>query len=472
MAEQFDLEKEISEITDPKALRVIAFLLQRIQALEEKVARLEKNSSTSSKPPSSDITKPAGEQRRPGERKAGGQPRHPGVKRKAFAPEEVDRVEEVEAFQCPDCGGALEAEREGDVFVQQTVELKPNPVEVVEYRQYGHLCKHCGKVHYEALPTGVIEGQLCGPRLQALLGYLKGNLGASYTELSQLCSDLFNVKLSRGLMCRTIARINEALAVPYKELEQSLPQEKALNIDESGWKDSGQRYWVWVFCTQMIAYFTINRSRGCKVLEEVLGKTFNGAITSDFYSAYVCYATPLQQFCLAHLIRDIKFLTTLPDPASKEFGERVLEYFRLLFHQWHAREQLGPDLLKKKMMRLQRQLFTFLCSTEVPKGAPRTMKKRLVKHWSALFRFVEYPALFQPTNNRAEQTLRFVVRIRRQTQGTRCEWGRQWCSRIMTVIGTCRKQNRSSWDFIRQAVMAHHFGSEAPSLLPQCSGEG
>lgn len=81
MVEQFDLEKEITEIKDPKALRVIAYLLQRIQVLEEKIARLERNSTNSSKPPSTDITKPKEEQRRPGERKIGGQPRHRGKQR-------------------------------------------------------------------------------------------------------------------------------------------------------------------------------------------------------------------------------------------------------------------------------------------------------------------------------------------------------------------------------------------------------
>jgi transposase len=467
MADAFDLEKEILEITDPKALRVIVYLLERVRLLEEKVAALSKDSSTSSKPPSSDIVKPLHEQRQPGKRKAGGQPRHPGVRRRMFKPEEIDRVEDVETFECPECGGRLEEARAEDVYIQQMVELKEKPVEVVEYRQYGHLCEKCGKIHYQPLPAEVIEGQLCGPRLQALLGYLKGNLGASYTELSQLCSDVFGTPLSRGMICRTIARVSEALAVPYKELEQSLPEEKALNIDESGWKDSGHRYWVWVFCTQMIAYFTINRSRGCKVLEEVLGKTFKGGIVSDFFSAYVSYATPLQQYCLAHLIRDIKFLTTLPDPEAKEFGERLLEYFRRLFHYWHARDQMGPELFRKKMDRLKRRLFTFLCSTEVPKGASATMKKRLVKHWASLFRFIEHPELLQPTNNRSEQTLRHAIRVRRQTQGTRCEWGRQWSSRILTVIGTCRKQDRSAWQFIYQSVMAHNFGTKMPSLIPQ-----
>ena len=138
MTDTFDLEKEISEITDPKALRVIVYLLERVRLLEEKVAALSKDSSTSSKPPSSDIVKPIQEQRQPGKRKAGGQPWHPGVKRQMFKPEEIDRVEEVEAFECPECGGRLEEAWAEEVYIQQMVELKEKPVDVVEYRQYGH----------------------------------------------------------------------------------------------------------------------------------------------------------------------------------------------------------------------------------------------------------------------------------------------------------------------------------------------
>jgi transposase len=108
----------------------------------------------------------------------------------------------------------------------------------------------------------------------------------------------------------------------------------------------------------------------------------------------------------------------------------------------------------------------FLTKAMPAKGPALTMKKRLLKRWAALFRFVRQPDLYQPTNNTAEQTMRVVVRIRRQTQGTRSEWGRRWCSRILSVIATCRKQKRCAWEFVRQAVYAQNFGAEFPSLLP------
>jgi transposase len=466
MVEQFDLAKEISEIEDPKALRVIAYLLQRIEKLDEKIARLEKNSSTSSKPPSSDITKPASEQRQPGERKIGGQARHPGKQRDLLPPEKVDHRVPLRIETCPIHGDPLVEPPEPEDLISQSVELQEKPITVTEYHRAGRWCDRCGKMHYAPLPEGVIEGQLCGPRLQALLGYMKGHLGASYTELQQFCADVLGLEVSRAMICRTIARVNQALEAPYEELGEHIRTEKTLHIDESGWYDSGAQYWVWLFCTQLVAFFSIQPSRGCKVLKEILGDTFGGAMVTDFYSAYVCYASLKLQFCLAHLIRDIKFLTTLPDPATQEFGRKLLRYFELLFRHWHARQEIPREIFLHRCEKLQRRLFSFLTKTMPAKGPALTMKKRLVKHWASLFRFVRQPDLYQPTNNTAEQTMRVVVRLRRQTQGTRSEWGRHWCSRILSVIATCRKQKRSAWEFIRQAVYVKNFGGDSPSLLP------
>lgn len=86
--------------------------------------------------------------------------------------------------------------------------------------------------------------------------------------------------------------------------------------------------WAWVFCTSLIAFFCIRKSRGSDVLREILGTTFKGALMSDFYSAYVKFASPRQQFCLAHLIRDIRFLTTLPSKSTQRFGLELLVFFR------------------------------------------------------------------------------------------------------------------------------------------------
>src|SRR5512140_2905955 len=81
------------------------------------------------------------------------------------------------------------------------------------------------------------------------------------------------------------------------------------------------------------------------------------------------------------------------------------------------------------------------------------------------FRFLTEPGV-EPTNNLAEQAIRFVVLDRLVTQGTRSEAGNRWCERIWTVIATCSQQGRSVFAYLEAAVGAWFDGTEAPSLLP------
>ncbi len=459
MINTIDLTK-INTLDD--ALAIIKVLIARVQELEEEVARLKKDSSTSSKPPSSDIVKARTEQRQPGKRKIGGQPGHAGKNRELLPPDQVDVKVPHRIESCPDCGSELTVDPDAEEIVQQVIELREKPIEVTEHRLLGCRCHKCNVVHYASAP--IKAGQLLGPRLQALVAYMKGNLGASYTELSDFFQDVLGLPVSRGLLCRVVQRVSEALRNPYEEVEQKLPSETALNIDETSWKDNGKMFWLWIFCTQSIAFFSIHSSRGSKVLKQVLGETFGGAITSDFYSAYVSYSKGIQQFCLAHLIRDIKFLTTVPDAETRKFGTKLLAYFRRLFRLWNARDQMPIEERHKKCVRLRRKLYMFLHSGEAPPGGAK-MKKRLLRHWESLFRFIEQPELYQPTNNHAERNLRHAVRVRRQTQGSRSAWGRAWAARIMTVILTCRLQSKSPWAFILDSVNAKNFHSTPPSLL-------
>jgi len=93
------------------------------------------------------------------------------------------------------------------------------------------------------------------------------------------------------------------------------------------------------------------------------------------------------------------------------------------------------------------------------------MAERFRRHGEAYFRFITTPGV-EPTNNLAEQALRFVVIDRRITQGTRGEPGRRWCERIWTARASCAQQDRSVFRFLHDALTASLTGQPAPSLLP------
>ena len=463
-----ELENQNAELREQNAglLARVSTLAAQVSNLTEQVARLSKNSSNSSKPPSSDIVNPPKPKNPKGPRRQGGQPGHRGVNRPPFRPDQINRIEELHPPACPDGhGGTLEPV--GDPKIQQVAELRENPLEITEYRLHGYRCSVCGRIVWPELPPGMVEGHLFGPRLQALIAYMKGSLHASYTGLEEFCREVLDINVARSHLCNTIARISEALAEPYEELAKYIPTEPVLNIDESGWKDKGLKYWIWVFCTSAISFFCIAKSRSSKVLEDVLGKTYDGTIVSDFFSAYVKYANRLQQFCLAHLIRDIKFLTTLPGEGDKRFGERLLIDFRRLFHFWHQREKIPKERFDRIMLRVKDRVLRLAeRGAAGERSKARTLARRLVKHGDAIFRFLFDPAV-EPTNNAAERGIRTAVIDRRITQGSRSPMGRQWNARIWTVLGTCRKQGRSAWQFLQDALSAHYVQTPAPSLLPQ-----
>lgn len=457
--EKFDLAKKISEITDPKALRVIEYLLRKVEVLEYRIAELEKNSSNSSKPPSSDIVKPQSEQRQPGVRKIGGQPRHSGVKHELISEELVDEFINVALERCPCCCGELLVNENKKKKIIQQYEFVSKPIKLNQYSSNSYSCKNCCKNYYPELP-----GTNIGVKLQSYIAYIKSTFGMSYSEIREQLKDVFGVKISRSTICNTVRRCNDALEHSHKELANTIKQEKSIHCDETSWRDAGNMWWSWLFTTNKIAYFRLADTRSSTVVESVLGLNFTGAITTDFYSSYRKFNFINHQFCLAHLVRDIKFLGTLPDTISVEFSKKLLVYFKRLFNYWHDKDSL-QDRFTPKILRLKTQLKNFIYNIKLS-GKAKTLQKRIVKHWNSLFRFIDNPLLFSPTNNLAERTIRFLTRIRSLTQGSRGTWGTTWIERSTSVVASCRKQHRSIFNFYLQTLLAANSNFSFPSLLP------
>ena len=116
--------KPLESHTKEELIALVRRLLVRIEKLEAEVAKLRKNSSNSSKPPSSDIVKPPkpAKRKEKGKWRIGGQPGHRKHEREPFRPEDLDDTRQYTLDRCPDCGGRLRKSRRPDRVVQQ-VEL-------------------------------------------------------------------------------------------------------------------------------------------------------------------------------------------------------------------------------------------------------------------------------------------------------------------------------------------------------------
>jgi transposase len=445
-----------------------ARLRREVADLKQQLAAARKDSSTSSKPPSSDIVKPKKPLPKGGKkRKKGGQPGHEQHVRSPFPPETVDHFEPHTLDCCPDCGGRLVASRSEPEVLQQ-VEITETPTVVTEHQGLAYWCPHCRKVHYAPMPETVVKAGLFGPRLTALVAFMKGVCHASFSTIRKFLRDVVRVDVSRGYLAKLIGKVSESLAAAYAELFQRLPGEAVLNIDETGHKDNGQKFWTWCFRAQVYTLFRIDKSRGSKVLVEVLGEEFNGVLGCDYFSAYRKYMREfdvLVQFCMAHLIRDVKFLLTLPGRDNQAYGQRMREALRELFAVIHRREKMTAAGFQKALEAARAQVLK-AATTRVPDTKhARNLAKRFRENGEAYFRFITTPGI-EPTNNLAEQAIRFVVIDRHITQGTRSEKGRRWCERIWTVIATCAQQGRAAFQFLLDSVQAYLSGTLPPSLLP------
>jgi transposase len=318
------------------------------------------------------------------------------------------------------------------------------------------------------LPPGIERGGLVGPSLTTLIASLKGACHASFSTVRKFLRDVVRVTISRGELARIIAKVSRALERPHQELLDDLPGQARLNVDETGHKPNGDRQWTWCFRAALSTLFKIDPTRSGDVLVEVLGKEFDGVPGCDYFSAYRRYQREfgvLLQFCLAHLVRDVKFLTTLPDARDRAYGERLREALRRLFAVIHRREGLSAEVFLVPLEAARAEVLR--CGArDVPETrASGNLAKRFELHGASYFRFITSPGV-EPTNNLAEQAIRFVVLDRVVTQGTRSEAGNRWCERIWTVIATCTQQGRSVFAYLEAAVAAWFDGAEAPSLLP------
>ena len=457
----------------------VVALHQQVTAQEKEIARLSKDSSNSSKPPSSDITKAA--KKPQGKKKKnprGGQPGHPKHERNPYHEEQIDAFWEYHCPSCPTCDHA-DLTLLPDIAPRciQQVEVKEGVVHKEEHLAYAYYCAHCAKTHYAPFPDEVLKAGLFKARLTALVAYMKNGCHASFSTIRKFLRDVLGVPVSRGYLAKLIQKVSHALAPSYEQLLQRLPLETVLNVDETGHKDNGDLFWTWVFRADLYVLFRIDKSRGSQVLIDTLGREFEGTLGCDYFSAYRKYMKDFNvavQFCIAHLIRDVKFLIKLPDEQIQTYGKKLLAAIKRLFQAIHQHEQMSPSDLRAALEKAKRRILR-IAIDDAPsrigedgkeqQTEAQNMANRFRRHGEAYFRFITTPAM-DPTNNVAEQAIRFIVIDRHVTQGTRSHKGREANERLWTVIGTCALQGRSAYHFILQAVHAYFYDKPAPSLLP------
>jgi len=470
MSQDAPIPMELWELIPPAAqIAVRAYLdslHKKIAALEEQVAaltaRLEQNSHNSSKPPSSDG--PNVKRRPPRKssgKKRGGQPGHEKQERPLLPPDETAILKPK---HCRRCGLKLTGD-DPDPLRHQILELPEIKPHVVDYLLHRLRCPGCGTSTCAAWPEGVPAGHQ-GPRLQALLALLSGAYRLSKRQIETLCDDVFGIPLCTGTICNLEQRTAAATDPVVQELRDHVRKHHA-NMDETGWREQSQKAWLWVMVTAAATLFHVDRSRSGKVARLLLGTGFHWVITSDRFSAYLWLRLEYRQLCWAHLRRDFQAMIDRGG-AGVYFGKALLEQSDKLFTLWYRVRDgtLKQSGFHRQIAKVRSWIRHFLTKGSVCACAKTaSMCREILRLEPALWTFTRRRGI-EPTNNAAERALRHAVQWRKTSYGTDSAAGSHFVANILSVVATCRQQNRNVLDFLHHCCQTHLHGHEAPSLLP------
>ena len=443
---------------------VAAGLADQVARLTARVAELEhrlgQTSANSSKPPSSDgpHVKPAPPKTPSGMAK-GGQPGHPRNDRPRLPP---DAVVELRPAACPDCRHALAGD-DPDPVVHQVVELPPVRPHVTEYRRHRLACPRCGRVACAELPADASSGY--GPRVQAVAALLSGAYRVGKRGVARLMGDVLGVPISPAGVCGLQRKIAAALG-PVAAEAQAHVAGRPVSVDETSWRQARNRVWLWVAVTATLTVFLIRPSRGRKVLGELAPGEI-GVATTDRYGAYAHLDPGRRQVCWAHLRRDFQAMIDRAD-AGSTVGRGLLLHADILLAEWKrvrdgvlARSTFQSDTLAW----LRPEVATLLAAGAAGDGKTAGVCASLRGIEAGLYTFATTDGV-EPTNNAAERALRHAVCWRKTSGGTDGESGSRFVERVLTVVATCRQQNRDVLAVLIAAVQAARTGTTPPSLLP------
>jgi transposase len=438
-------------------------LQARVENLEE---QLRKNSSNSSKPPSSDPpNKAKPKNKQPTGRKSGAQVGHQGQGRRLKPTAEVDQVIESRPMSCRKCGSLLLGEDPNPARHQVTEIPKVEPI-VIEYQRHCLQCLACGVNNEAQWPQDMPRGCF-GPRLQATVGFFTGSIGASQRDTEEIIDTMFSVDISLGSIAAIEQQVSNALAEPVKEVENYLQQPAAKNVDETSWKEKNKRVWLWVVTTQLVTMFLVLCGRGKKQAKQAIGEGYKGVVGSDRLGAYNWLDPARRQACWSHLKRDFQAFVERGG-ESKIIGDQLLELTKQLFELWHK-------LRNGTLTRLEFQLAVLpICQrvgellrtgATISHAKTRRTCLNILKIEAALWTFVWIEGV-EPTNNAAERAVRRGVMWRKSSLGTQSAAGSRFVERILTAVTSLRQQKRNVLDYLTAVCRAAIAGNKPPSLLP------
>jgi transposase len=458
-----------------EACRLIGRLQARVEELERRAGR---DSSVSSRPPSSDSPyrkKPRDRSlRERGKRRPGRQPGAPGATLRLID-DPGERLEFSPAC-CRGCGAALAGEPVAAQRRHQVTDIAPAPPpRVTEYVAQAKACPRCGTVSAGVLPAQVRARASYGPEAHAQAANLACGHHIPIARAAQLLGQLGGITVSPGWMAgvrgKAAALIGASgFAGRVRDLLAGAP---ALFADETPARAAGGLRYVHLACTAYLTLMHTGDRSGQAIDAGGVLPGYAGILVRDGYHGYAHLTGAAHAWCGAHLLRDLKDLHDAA-PQAQEWAAKIgclLLWARDTAAAARAAGQAAPDpaILDQLTARYRQAAADGLRSSRFRHGATARdaarLARRLLRYEDMILRFATRPDLDIFTNNEAERTLRPVKVQQRASGGCwRTLEGLADFAIVQSYLSTAAKWGISKLDALRALFRGHPW--IPPGLAP------
>ena len=434
-----------------------ALVYSQAAEIEKLKNQLNKNSTNSSKPPSSDgLSRPNRSQslRPKGKNKSGGQKGHRG--HTLLQTTKPDYIVSHDVSVCSGCLKDLSTVSPLGTIKRQVFDIPLPKVEVTEHQALVKECPHCLAKVTGDFPSGVTAPVQYGSNIKSFALYLQHQHFIPEDRLQELFSDLFGVKLATATLNSFTEKLHNGLNDFEQNVLTSVNQSAVKHLDETGFRIGGKTQWLHVASTDLLTYYHVNAKR--KALLPELG----GTVVHDHWKPYYQLENVSHSLCNAHHLRELNVFI-----ESKELWAKKMKRFLLLglkYRQHYGDKPIPPDKIDRLIELYHTILTQGLDYHEALPAFSDKPKRGRMKHrpgHNLLFRLRDYCGdvlrfLTDPdvpfTNNQAERDIRMMKCKQKVSGGFRTSTGAEQFARIRGFISTARKQQWNILESITNAL--------------------
>lgn len=475
--------------SDPEKIAdFILLTLNKLEALTEIVekqsleiaqlkAKISKNSSNSSKPPSTDKSNPGGappkkRSRKKGNRKPGGQKGHKGATLKQTAkPEHIVKLDAPQECKCGE--NLCEVEASGQQ-IRQVFDLPPEiKVEVTEYQAPICLCPSCGRKNVGTFPQEVSAPVQYGSRIRAVGTYLHVYHLVPYDRLGEIFNHLFSCQLSTGTLTSFIKKSADCAKPLHDRIKEEIKASEFMHNDETGLNILDKTAWLHTASTPEYAYFKVTKGRSFADIESVgVFENYAGRSIHDFLAAYLKFEGLKHGLCNAHHLRELTYIEEELDQqwAGKMAG--LLLEIKNQIEKLPQGEVLLDAEIQKQFQKTYRAIIQKGHASNLPPKRKPGQRGRLAKGRSLnlLERFENYEEEVLGymihgipfDNNEAERDLR-MMKTRQKISG--CFRSLVWANRFAEIRSIITSAKKKSVDICKLLQTNLTSSKEAENLL-------